>query len=529
MNKKILLSILSFTLAFMVALGYWWLVTPRSLTFSDSARYADAARSITETGESVIYHSYYSSGNLPTEKFINGWRFNSSPVTVKILSYVFRWLPVNDLTITLTGIIAFSLSAVLVFLISTNIHSTIAGFTSLVLFCLNPFFLEYAVNNSSEMYLVLEALLAVYLVFGSEKLKILVFAPIILMLYTRPQATVFLVGLVLFYLLVHLYQKSKNRIGLSVVLTLIGLVLLLTFLTISYVLINSRKTINLPHLGSVFIPTTTNPGQFLRGVSLLQATPSLLNLVGKLFYNTYNFFKDIPRILNPAVFWLFIIGIFAPISKEVTRFNVLTTLLFTLFILAASVTLPNARYVHPVTPLVIISAGIFLVDLLNRIKVKHQLIIISVLLVLATLPVWGDIFIDHRFRSRKFNLSKPPVYQKISKEIATHTQPDKLILTNLDAWGSWYSRITTMWFPLSPDMLKKVSNTQDLPQYIAITSYKEHDGDFALGEWKEVVYSPENLQNDFLTHHYLLLKTFDIQPDQIYENQAFKGTILIKK
>ena len=83
-----------------------------------------------------------------------------------------------------------------------------------------------------------------------------------------------------------------------------------------------------------------------------------------------------------------------------------------------------------------------------------------------------------------------------------------------------------MWFPLSPGLL---SGYQDKIEYIVISNYKEHDGDFALGDWREVVYSPKKIENQFLKTNYRLLTTFEIKPEQVYENQSYLGTILVRR
>ena len=349
------------------------------------------------------------------------------------------------------------------------------------------------------------------------------------MLYTRPQSVVFIIGLVFFYFIYHSYQKGIQPLKLIVTTISIGSLLTVVFLTLSHLALTHRWAISIPHFGSIFIPTTGSPGQFLRGRSLSQTNLSVFDLVSKVFYNSYNFLKDPSRLINPGIFWLFILSIFVPTSKKTTKFNLLACLSLIFFILAVSITLPNARYVHPITPLLIIGASVFLVNLLKKSKIKHQTLALLVFTILLTLPVWGNMLVDYRFRSQNFNLSKPPVYQAISTEIQKHTSAGEIVLTNLDAWGAWYFDLTTMWFPISPDILVNSSSDQNYAQYIAITNYKESDGDFALGQWAEVVYSPYSLNNQFLSQHYSVLTTFVIKADQVYENQSYQGTILTKK
>ena len=96
--------------------------------------------------------------------------------------------------------------------------------------------------------------------------------------------------------------------------------------------------------------------------------------------------------------------------------------------------------------------------------------------------------------------------------MADNIPKNQLVITNLDAWASWYEGLTTMWFPISPDML---DGYQDKVKYVVITNYLENDGDFTLGDWREVVYSPEKLNNLFLNENYKILRTFIIKPDEV--------------
>jgi len=104
----------------------------------------------------------------------------------------------------------------------------------------------------------------------------------------------------------------------------------------------------------------------------------------------------------------------------------------------------------------------------------------------------------------------------------------ELIITNLDAWAAWYQGLTTMWFPVKPDFLGTYDQSLKA-KYIVITNYLEDDGDFALGEWQEVVYTPHAIKNQFLQDNYFVLDTFIIAPEEVYENRQYQGTILLKK
>ena len=269
-------------------------------------------------------------------------------------------------------------------------------------------------------------------------------------------------------------------------------------------------------LYSVQISTSQPQGQYLRGEAYSPSALSVKTLVSKVIYNLYNFAKTPDRLTSPVVFFLALSACF---HRPFRRFALFSWITLGLFTLAASATLPNARYIHPTLPLIFICAAVGLA------QIPHKLLAWLTILLIV-LPTLGHLTLDARFRRQQFNYGQPPVYKVISDVMAQHIPKGKLVITNLDAWAAWYEGLTTMWFPLSPDMLSGYENKVN---FIVITNYKEQDGDFTLGPWREVVYSPENITNTFLAKNYQILTTFTITPDKVYENQPFQGTILVRK
>src|SRR3989344_2990535 len=445
-------------LALFISVSYWRLATPGYITFSDSVRYADAARSQNEGIGSRIHHSYFSSSDINTTNFKPSWEFIDSPATVTFISLAFKLLGASDLTLFIAGSGLFILSAVLT-------------------------------------------------------------------LYTRPQGVIFILSLIATGLLVWLIKAIKQPVRL--VLLLCGLVILgfFTVYQATRFSIFSHSLFNLKHYGATLIPTDVSPGIYLRGEILPQANISLKVFVTKLFYNTYNFAKNPDRIAPPAVFLFLIMALF--ISGH--NFHWLALITLGMFTLAASATLPNARYIHPVVVLPFISMAAVLENMCTKFKIRYRFFLLALLTLIITLPVFGHIFLDYRFRRVTLNLGRPPVYKVISDILAQNISQGKLTITNLDAWAAWYHGLTTMWFPLSPNRLIPPPGKPNNIDYIVITNYLERDSSFALGEWEEVVYAPYNIQNQFLTDNYRVLDTFIINPEQTYENQRILGTILVKK
>ncbi len=143
-------------------------------------------------------------------------------------------------------------------------------------------------------------------------------------------------------------------------------------------------------------------------------------------------------------------------------------------------------------------------------------------IALTVLPTLGNIFIDYRYRKQQLNIDKPPATKVISDVFVQYIPSGELTITNLDAWAAWYHGLSTMWFPVSPDMLKGFENKV---KYIAITNYKENDADFALGDWRGLLDEPAIVENQFIKENYHLIETINIKAEQTYENQIIKGVI----
>lgn len=482
-----------------------------SLTFSDSAKFAQAALNFVHGQSLKISHSFFSPQYISVYSPGDMFQANFLPLTSWILSFVFKCFPATDQTITLTGLLFFSLSALLVFFIGKKLHSVKAGLVSLIFFLSSLFFQEYVLNFASEIVFFFEILLFVYLLLLPNKYKFLSLIPLASMFYTRQQASIFLGGYLITMLLVFIATKVE-KIKWRLIITAASVLIIGIFINLSATKIS----------GSFNIGAGSNFGTYIRGGEYRSL--GLAGLVSKIFYNFYNFIKAPERLAFPVVIFLFVYSLFTKNKhKLLGYFKVFSFISLFSFMLAASATLPNARYVHPIIPLVMISAGIGLIELTKNIPKKLQSLSLVVLVVFIVLPTIGYYTLDARARAKQFNIGQPPAYKQIASVMADSLPKGKLIITNLDAWAAWYEGLTTMWFPLEISMLE---GYQDKVDYIVITNYKENDGDFALGEWAEVVYQPEEISSKFLSENYKLLKSFTIEPQDIYENQEFKGTIL---
>src|SRR3989304_6303183 len=515
--------VLIFLLPAVVFIISFFTTTPRVITFSDTARVADAARSVNSGQGSFIHHHYFSIDILKNPEIFRGYSFSDYQVPVAIYSLVFRLFSANDITITIFGFFAFAACALTVYLITRCIHKP-ASLIAAILFILNLYFLDYAVNFTSDLLFTLEILLFIYLLIIHR--RYLAVLPLMLMFYTRPQAIIILVSYALTLLYIAVSKRySGVKLSLGIFLfSALGGILLFSLITLS---LSNRLPFKYPPIGTALITTTVNPGDYLRGARLARAILSPFFITSKTFYNFYNFLKNPERLVSPVIFVGFILFLYQikSRSQEILLFKTLSLIIIFLLTLSASMSLPNARYVHPVIPLLIIAFSILLTDLLTGLDSMKKNVAIGLVLIVITLPVTGQLTLDYRFRRGQYNYGSPPAYKRISAEMAKYINPGELTVTNLDAWGSWYNNLSTMWFPLSMDMLNLHENKQSYLKYIVITNYKEQDGDFSLGEWKEVLENPRNLKSEYLSQNFKLVEEFNISSSEIYEKQEVKGVI----
>jgi hypothetical protein len=134
----------------------------------------------------------------------------------------------------------------------------------------------------------------------------------------------------------------------------------------------------------------------------------------------------------------------------------------------------------------------------------------------------GFLTLDLRFRRNQFNYGLPPTTYRLSQALADNTVRGQLIITNLDAWAAWYQSLTTMWFPIDPEMLQ---GYETKVRYIALTDYNANDADFALGKWAPLLAQPKEISTVFIAHSYHLAHDLTIRADNNFENKNWRLVI----
>ena len=467
------------------------------LTFSDSAKYADVARNITSGFGKISNFNFWGTNN-------SQW---IQPITPHSISILFKISGVNDFAVMATSFFYFLLSLVFVFLLTHKIYKDkLISILSTVAVGFNYNLINYAISGASESSFIFELLAGTY--FLSLKKwwgNVLGLVFIVLMYFTRPQAIIYIFGLILYYFLSN-YNWKKG-----VVYTLLSFFIG----TVIYGIFSKQGLIavtqNLPGVAV---------SDSLRGNTV---DFNLLVLVKKVFYNLYNFYKAIPEIMNPYLFGLFVIGLFTSVKNKVQnsfKYSVLFMTALTFFVTA--LTIPFYRYLHPVVPLVYICAVATLVELFkdNRFKVYITSFLVVFFAVGQTL---GIIFLDSRFERKTHNVGKAPIYVEMSYKLKEITEKEDVIVTNLDTWGSWYGERKTIWFPLEPEMILPVEEKIDA---IYLTSYKMDDDNYYMGEkWREIFNDPKNQK---VLTDYKFVGEYEFNADDNYEKESGRAILLMR-
>ncbi len=528
------------------------------ITFSDSAKFADIARNLVNGlgyGNSFSFWSSNIFEFIKSEVFLSPW---TPPVIPLSIAVFFKIFGVTDFAVVATSFFYFILTLIFVYLLARNIfRSNLIGALSTLAVGFNYDLIRYATSGASELSLIFEIVAASY--FTSIKKKwanVVIILFLVLMYFTRPQAFIYIAGIILYWLLTNLNIKKALLYfaGVLIVGVLIDRFVLAPLSGKYFLYSIAGRGIN----AATQIVSGGSASDSLRG-SLGGGDGGLTVLTKKVFYNLYNFYKLLPQIINPYLFALFIIGLFRSSSKAVERqvvlqesFKIASVFMVLATFLVTAITIPFFRYIHPVIPLIYIIAIATMIEILNsqflifnefsifNYKVMKQKFIsfISIFIVFffGMGQTLGVIFLDSRFERQTHNINRPPVYVTLSKILKENTNPDDVVITNLDTWGSWYGERRTIWFPLEPKQLTD-SLTGKIPfDAIYLTSYLMDDQNYYMGNsWRQILENPNDTKKwtcdgcGEVAKEYKLMGVYSVDGRDNYEKQNAKAVLLMKK
>lgn len=532
------------------------------LSFSDTAKFADIARNwINGIGYGNTFSFWSSSGfGLVRNNVFSAMGIPPGmPISIAVFFKIFG---VTDFAVIATSFFYFILTLIFVYLLGKKIfNSKLIGVLSTLAVGASYDMIHYATNGASESPFIFEIVAGLY--FASIKKKwasVVTVLFLILMYFTRPQAFIYIVGIILFWLLNN-FKMKKALLSFAGVL-IIGLLvdrLILWPLSGKFFLYSILGR----GIGSSFNQSSV-ASDALRGAAA--SAGGITQTLKNIFYNLYNFYKAIPEIVNPYLFGIFVIGLFIKspstslrISEE-RAFKVSSLFMVTLTFLITAASIPFYRYLHPIIPLVYILAVGTLYGLLNmdyrlengtnnRLqnkeyglwnKTKPSVIInlISIILILffAVGQTVGVYLLDSRFEAKTHNVGKAPIYVELSKFLKENTDPNQVVVTNLDTWGSWYGERKTVWFPMEPKQLIDSSNGKIPFDAIYLTNYLMDDANYYMGEsWREIFNNPKDSTKwtcdgcDEIAKEFTLKGVYKVNESDNYERMYGVGVLLVKK
>lgn len=507
------------------------------LTFSDSAKYADIARNMVN---GLGYGSSFSFWSASVFEYIKSKLFlsiSTPPVMLFSMAGFFKIFGVTDFAVIFTSFFYFILTLIFVFLLSKKIwKSNLVGSLSVLVIGLNKDLINYAVSGASESPFIFEIVAAGY--FASIKRRWANFVTVlllVLMYFTRPQAFIYIAGIILFWLLNNFNVKKA-------ILYFVG-VLFAGLLFDHFVLLQMEGKYFLYSVISRGLHSSFNQTS-VASDALRGATGSVgggtVQIVKNIFYNLYNFFKLMPNIISPYLFAVFAIGLFMKSKNKIEiSFKISSVFMIVLTLLVVAASIPFFRYLHPVIPLVyIVAVGIMVEILKSQISKRILLVLVSCILVLifGVGQTLGVLILDSRFERNTHNVGKPPVYIELSRVLKENTDVDDIIVTNLDTWGTWYGERKTVWFPVEPKQLIDPI-TRKIPfDAIYLTSYLIDDANYYMGtDWRIIFDNPKDSELwicdgcDEIAKEYTLKGIYEVNSNDNYERQDTSAVLLIKK
>ncbi len=509
------------------------------LTLSDSAKFADIARNLIS---GLGYGSSFNFWGIDIFGFLKQGLFPAPwvpPVMPFSIAGFFKIFGVTDLAVIATSFFYFILTLIFVFLLAKKIFkSKLVGALSVLVVGFNKDIINYAVGGASESPFIFEIVTAVY--FASIKKKwanILTVIFLILMYFTRPQAFIYIVGIILYWLLNNF--KIKKALFYFLGVLVIGLLI--------------DRLVLFPLKGQMFLYSITSRGvdsvvaqtsassisDELRGLNN-NISGGIVQAAKNIFYNLYNYFKLLPEIISPYLFALFVIGLFVKVKDKLrSSFNIATLFMMLVTFLVAAASIPFFRYIHPIIPLVYIIAVGTLIEIIKLQIANSKLLVLGSCILVFIFGVGqtlGVLILDSRFERNIHNTGKPPVYVELSKILKENTNSNQTVLTNLDTWGSWYGERKTVWLPLEPRQLID-SKANTIPfDAIYLTSYMMNDENYYLGNnWRLIFENPNTPAKwvcegcSEIAKKYSLNGIYTVSADDNYERQDAKAVLLVKK
>ena len=125
---------------------------------------------------------------------------------------------------------------------------------------------------------------------------------------------------------------------------------------------------------------------------------------------------------------------------------------------------------------------------------------------------------------------------ELSKILKENTDPNQVVITNLDTWGSWYGERKTVWYPLEPKQIIDPVTGKIPFDAIYLTSYLINDANYYMGtDWRMIFENPKDPEKwtcdgcAKIAKEFTLKGTYEVPASNDYEKQDAIGVLLIKR
>lgn len=524
MSKYIIAGLVCLSVVLLII--FYNLLRPDYLTFSDSAKFADVARQLKHGDGYTTDFSFFANVQPSiTNNFSARWILPAMPITILVSSL---FLGMTDAAVIANSSFFYIMLVIATYFLGKKIFNTLTGVLAAIAVAVNLQFLDYATSGASEPLFVFLIVVAFYFVSLENKKGNIAAAITGLALYlTRPQAIIYLVGLAIYYLFLN-YKNVKDTVKAVIFIFVAVVVVEILLLSLQSLLpiesISYRLFVTLSQHSSAL------GTDGLRSEIIDSSSIDILSIAKSTFYNIYNFYRTFGDIVSPYPTAFFVLSVVYFKNREQRTFTLTSIYIVIATVLAASMTLPLRRYLHPMVPFIFIPGIAVLTDIVMR-KIQPMVVARMVLFFLIGIFVVGQslgyILLDSRTFNRNRNLTEPPVYVRLSTQLKDVTDSNDLIVTNLDTWGTWYGERKTIWFPLTPEMLNTVIDSVDA---VYLTDYLINDENYRMGEeWKDIFNNPTSHSNEFFEDNFEFVDEYTVPASETYENQEGRAVLWVKK
>ena len=176
--------------------------------FSDAAKFADIARNIIQLRQYVSNFGFWGGNSIAMA---------IQPVMPLSIAAFFKILGVSDFAVIATSFLYFLLTLVFVYLLAKKVFgSNLVAWLSTIAVGSNYDLIHYSTSGASESPFIFEIVAATYFVSLNKKWgTVLGLVFLVLMNFTRPQAIIYILGLVIYYLFLNLHWKKATLYSLG--------------------------------------------------------------------------------------------------------------------------------------------------------------------------------------------------------------------------------------------------------------------------------------------------------------------------